>query len=38
MRAEITFNGDGTAASRYVGWAPVPAESGCRIQPMPPVR
>ena len=26
MRAEITFNGDGTAASRYVGWAPVPAQ------------
>ena len=26
VRAEITFNGDGTAASRYVGWAPVPAQ------------
>ena len=27
MRAEITFNGNGTAAARYVGWAPVPAEA-----------
>jgi tyrosinase len=26
VRAEITFNGDGTAASRYVGWAPVSAQ------------
>src|SRR5829696_7554531 len=26
VRAEITFNGDATAASRYVGWAPVPAQ------------
>jgi hypothetical protein len=26
VRAEITFNGDGTAASRYVGWVPVPAQ------------
>jgi hypothetical protein len=27
VRAEITFNGDATAASRYVGWAPVPAQA-----------
>jgi len=27
VRAEITFNGDATAASGYVGWAPVPAEA-----------
>ena len=27
MRAEITFNGDATAAARYVGWAPVPAQA-----------
>ena len=26
MRAEITFNGNATAASRYVGWAAVPAQ------------
>ena len=26
VRAEITFNGDATVASRYVGWAPVPAQ------------
>ncbi len=27
MRAEITFNGNGTAAARYLGWAPAPAEA-----------
>jgi tyrosinase len=27
VRAEITFNGDATAASRYLGWAPVPAQA-----------
>ena len=27
MRAEIIFNGDASAASGYVGWAPVPAQA-----------
>ena len=27
VRAEITFNGNGTAAARYLGWAPAPAEA-----------
>jgi tyrosinase len=26
VRAEITFNGNATAASRYVGWAPLPVQ------------
>jgi tyrosinase len=27
VRAEIIFSGDASAASRYVGWAPVPAQA-----------
>jgi hypothetical protein len=27
VRAEITFNGNGTAAARYLGWTPAPAEA-----------
>jgi hypothetical protein len=26
VRAEITLNGNATAASRYVGWAPLPVQ------------